>query len=254
MELKNNNPGERKSTGKVLGHIAGCLRSMARPKKNTKWDYIVPLSLIGLVVLSYNYGSMNYEVFNPNDLAHEAVEKSLWEIKDILFAELIFGLLVILTTIFLTRVQRLLVLPTFLIFLIGEFSVSYKADVMVSISEPVMGIVILSTFFAIPYFLSSLSLLTKFGNNSKEKICKKSTPIRSAVAWGVYGFGLNILPFFTRGGEFIFIEIFDPLYPIMQKLSTPLDMFFFFSFFTILFALIGYSIEKYKQKKEAKTK
>ena len=199
------------------------------------------------------------QVYDPTKGVYEVVEKSLWEKKGVLFFELIVSLFIISATIFLTRMQRILgILLSPILFFV----------VYVIISGTLQGFVlplVLFILFIVPIFLGILSLLIKFGNNSREKISKKPTPIRSSIAWGVYGLGLDFvlvspmpLLIFAQGGihlkfPSLLYLIFDLLDPIMQKLfiiNPILAITFFFSFYPILFALIGYVIEKHKQKKQ----
>ena len=52
MEVKNiHNPKETTYLGKVQGCITGWLRSLTRPKKNTKWDYIVPFIFVSIAYI-----------------------------------------------------------------------------------------------------------------------------------------------------------------------------------------------------------
>jgi len=237
MEVKNNNLEERKSSGKVLGHIAGGLRSLARPKKNTKWDYLVPLSLVGLQIIVFNYALMNTYDIVLNERINNLDNDSL-------IAESIYIILIILSIIFLTRLQRILILfilpiSGILLTIIGEMS-------EVKIIETIAFFVFLLPLFSIEYFFGNISLLLKFGDNT-EKVNnkKKYSLIRRVFSYAVYGFGLDILYLYiipiTLGSGIIRSFIFDGFYSAIEiPPMTPL--------FTILFALTGYIIEKIQRR------
>jgi len=228
-------------------------RGLAKPKPNTKWDYIVPLSLVGLQFWMFNYSIAHYEIYDPSRGTYEVIEKSLWDIKNILFAEFSYVIFLVLITFFFTRVQRLVVTPSLISIFLAVVTILKGGTV-----EQALGLALFSIAFHIFFILGNVSLLIKFGNNSKEKINKKFTTIRSAIAWGVYGFGFQILPFTVApmmlfGGQANIQFRFPPLFNIIYNLLDPLlqlSIVFYISFFPVLFAIIGFIIETYRAGKE----
>ncbi|NOZ59758.1 MAG: hypothetical protein GXO66_09340 [Euryarchaeota archaeon] len=237
--------------------VSSFLKDLLKPKPNTKWDYIVPLSLIGLQFLVMNYGLMNQYIYDPTAGEHVYVKRSLAEIKWHIIFEFFYVVLVIASIVFLTRLQRLfsfiVVFPATGILIIGVslliFGVEYVENVYIDIIHTIAILMLFLPFFSLEYILANVALLLKFGNNSKKAKKDDTSIIRTMAAWFACGIGIDYIYLYSINiGGLVGVDItnkfiFEPFYILIG--IPPLIPFFAF-----IFAVIGFIIEKYGQKKK----
>jgi hypothetical protein len=213
-------------------------------RDNTKWDYVVPL---GLVLLGFIYAL--YYKWNCFWADTGARVLSLPDINRLKVAAFMAFLIFVLVTIFLTRLQRMIVFPGLII----AIQTIFPSNLPYTLSDNIL--IFLGLFGGFSFFLGNLVLIIKHGNNSIEK-AKKYGLKRTLIAWGVFGgslfgaadtTGCNIV---VAPGTFTSIskfDIFNRVYTSLESKIFGVGIIIFLSF-----ALIGFAVEKYKQGRPSK--
>ncbi len=231
-----------------------------RAKENTKWDYILPIGLSGIEALFFIFWAILTDLVEKEQAevwgTFYRFDWTEWIL--FLFSIAITFVLLFLITKYLTRLQRILILP-----LIGFFSI-FLGRVLWEAFYLLLGVLL----YGIGYILGTLILYALYGNNaSMQKEPKKPYPslLRYAVLFGIVGSIIGaVSPILAVGGMFPVTLVFPnnviriirflpatittPIISVLMNYSNPLLLNILF--WALIFALLGIAIAKLKQKKE----
>ena len=189
----------------------------------------MPLSLVGLALIVMWYAD-------------------LYPLNQFLYMGVIDIFVIIVLTTFFTRIQRLLI---YFFVPVISFAFAIVIDTLQISFNFLINIVgigsFLFPFLNVGFFLGNLSLILIYGNNLTVKITKKAIPTSSAIAWGIYGFSLDILYLymFPQSGTEVSPFLFEGFYKFIRV--PPLA-----PLFAIILAIIGFTVGKYTQRRASK--
>lgn len=209
-------------------------------QENTKWDYIVPLSLVGLQFIVINYASMHYYIEHSGEI----ITKSLVDIIPSLILQAKYTILLLLLTVFLTRLQRILIMFIFSVFGVLMFVLPEQvipAQMLESGDYQVFAFYLLfMPLLSIEYVIGTVCLILKFGNLSTKEEKDLNSYRRRVFAYGLYGLGIDLLFLFAHPISQVDVQrafIFEGIYGFIGT---------WLPFFSIVFLGVGYIIEKNK--------
>jgi|GEM_PF-5496976 len=229
-------------------------------RNNTVWDYIVPLGLVFLGIIYYEYYS-----WNCFDCLTGGRVYGGFELQELFLRLIVSVIIFILATMFLSRVQRILIFPWlgFTVVIVGLFlakkfiSGSYFFEVALHIfSWGGLGLGFYA-FGGIFFFLGNLILLIKNGRLKSKKYSLQ----RSLLAWGILGLSLTQIPDNHRCGPITGGVSYCPLisrYDLLNIFTNFIERnsygHSYHGYRLILipflsFVLIGFAVEKYNQRR-----
>jgi hypothetical protein len=207
--------------------------------ENMVWDYVVPFSLVLLGLIYSIY--YNWNCFYRDTGAREITRSGL---NSIIITGLITLLILILATLFLRRLQRIIIFP-WLIVVVSIIGKPFGFFSYISTSEFFVGF-----FEGMNFFLGNLVLIIKYGKKPPFKNEFYSFK-RSILAWGILGLSLFVAAN-TNGcyipvapGGFTSIskyDVFNRVYTYLESKIFGAGIIIFLSF-----VLLGFVVEKLKQ-------
>ena len=196
-----------------------------KPVKNTVWDYVVPMSLVVLSFMSFNYT-------NRYGLSL-STSKFLPSLPIEFFTQALNILVFILLIIFLPRFYRI---GTwfFGLSLLILFSIVFRFISSDLISSLIFFFIVSSLSFSV----GNLILVILIGNNATNKITRKSGVFLTALSFSAYGFYIDF---------FMTFIYFFPYPGQKQVFLEDLGFWRFPYFYFIIFFIIGLAVGIYRK-------
>jgi hypothetical protein len=207
---------------------------------------------MGLVVLGliyYTYYSWN--CFDC-DTGQRLIDRA--RLNNRILVDFIAISIFLFATVFLSRLQRMIVFP-WSIFLIGIIAKPYGYYHIVPNYLHITGLISGTSFF-----LGNLLIFIKYGKKTKPISHLKS--LRNSLSWGILGFALFLTPDFHQCGP-ITAGVSNcpriPRYDVLKRVFSFINLKiyghdYYYGELTLVviivsFALIGFALEKYNQRK-----
>jgi hypothetical protein len=194
--------------------------------ENTVWDYVVPLSLMGLVLIPSLIKTNGNSVFFS------------------LFYQIIIILILILASFFVTRFFRMLTFFISIVLTVFYYGIFVR---VIEFFEIALPITILTTrlvwwflFYSFAFSFGSLIVLLIYGNNIEIKITEVGNFTRTLIAFTAYGLYIDF---------FLYFYLALPFGLAIVDYVSRLNIWKFKFMYTLLFFFIGLAVGKYKRRR-----